>query len=110
MLGLDQHIEGFRRGPILLNTSFGAQLLSFRTCMGPALSKLHTVRELAELLIIENHTLLSRFPDVCTCIHFFLTLPVTVATSERSFSKLKFIKNYLRSTMLVERLSGLANL
>ncbi|KAG5266313.1 hypothetical protein AALO_G00229580, partial [Alosa alosa] len=38
----------------------------------------------------------------------FLTLPVTVATSERSFSKLKTIKNHLRSTVGQERLSGFA--
>lgn len=37
-----------------------------------------------------------------------LTLPVSVATGERSFSKLKLIKNFLRSTMLQERLSNLA--
>ena len=29
----------------------------------------------------------------------FPTLPVTVATAERSFSKLRFIKNFLRSTI-----------
>ena len=42
----------------------------------------------------------------------FLTLPVTVtvATYERSFSKLKLVKNYLRSTMSEERLSDLAML
>lgn len=34
-----------------------------------------------------------------------LTLPVTVAQAERSFSKLKLIKSYLRSQ---ERLTGLA--
>jgi hAT family C-terminal dimerisation region len=39
-----------------------------------------------------------------------LTLPVTSATCERSFSKLKLIKNYLRSTMSAERLSDLAML
>jgi len=39
-----------------------------------------------------------------------LTLPVTVATCERSFSKLKFVKNYLRSTMSEERLTDLAML
>jgi hAT family C-terminal dimerisation region len=39
-----------------------------------------------------------------------LTLPVTVATCEQSFSKLKLIKNYLRSTMSAERLSDLAML
>ena len=37
-----------------------------------------------------------------------LMLPVTVATCERSFSKLKLIKNYQRSTMSEERLYDLA--
>jgi hypothetical protein len=40
--------------------------------------------------------------------YILLTLPVTVAASERSFSKLKLIKNYLRSSMGQTRLSGLA--
>jgi len=35
-------------------------------------------------------------------------LPVTTSSSERSFSALKFIKNYLRSTVTDERLNGLA--
>ena len=35
---------------------------------------------------------------------FMLTLPITVSSSERSFSKLKLIKNYLRSTMSNDRL------
>ena len=39
-----------------------------------------------------------------------MTIPVTVATAERSFSKLKLIKTYLRSSMGQERLSGLAAL
>ena len=38
------------------------------------------------------------------------TLPVTTATGERSFSSLKFIKNYLRSTMGEDRLNGMAHL
>jgi hypothetical protein len=53
-------------------------------------------------------SLATSLPDVCTAYLLFLTLPVTVATAERSFSKLKLIKNYLRSTMLQDRLSGLA--
>lgn len=35
-------------------------------------------------------------------------MPVTTATCERSFRKLKLIRNYLRSTMGQERLSNLA--
>jgi hypothetical protein len=37
-------------------------------------------------------------------------MPVTVASAERSFSKLKLLKKYLRSTMSQERLNGLATL
>ena len=37
-----------------------------------------------------------------------MTIPVTVATAERSFFKLKLIKNFLQSFMSQERLSDLA--
>ncbi|GFV81056.1 hypothetical protein TNCV_2270401 [Trichonephila clavipes] len=37
-----------------------------------------------------------------------LTVPVSTASAEKSFSKLKLIKTYLRSTMSQERLSALS--
>lgn len=37
----------------------------------------------------------------------YLTLRVTVATAKRSFSKLKLMKNYLRSTMCEKISNGL---
>ena len=46
----------------------------------------------------------SEFSDLT----LFLILLVTVATAERSFSKLKILKNYLRNTMTEDRLSELA--
>ena len=48
------------------------------------------------------------FPDLLRLIHIALTVPVTSATAERSFSALKRIKSYLRSTMGQERLSHIA--
>ncbi|XP_060866247.1 uncharacterized protein LOC132941980 [Metopolophium dirhodum] len=41
-------------------------------------------------------------------VRIMLTIPVSTASAERSFSKLKIIKNYLRNTMTQERLSALA--
>ena len=48
------------------------------------------------------------YPNVSVAYRILLTVPVTVALAERSFSKLKLLKNCLRSTMLQERLNGLA--
>jgi len=49
-------------------------------------------------------------PSILTLLHSFATLPVTTSTTERSFSALKYIKNYLRYTMNENRLNGFAYL
>ncbi|XP_058779656.1 uncharacterized protein LOC131653487 [Vicia villosa] len=48
------------------------------------------------------------FPNTLIAYRILLTIPVIVASAERSFSKLKLLKSYLRSTILLERLNGLA--
>lgn len=60
------------------------------------------------LSYIYSNNLISSFPNISTALRIYLTLPVTVAEGERSFSKLKLIKNYLRSTMTQDRLTNLA--
>lgn len=47
------------------------------------------------------------FPNIAIALRILLTLPITTASAERSFSKLKIIKNYLRTIMVQDRLSDL---
>ena len=58
--------------------------------------------------IMEFARIMDMFPNVLVAYKILLTIPVTVASAERSFSKLKLLKTYLRSTMTQERLNGLA--
>jgi hypothetical protein len=48
------------------------------------------------------------YPNAIIAYRILLTIPVTVASAERSFSKLKLLKSYMHSTMTQERLNGLA--
>jgi hAT family C-terminal dimerisation region len=48
------------------------------------------------------------FSDIISCFHLALTLPVSSATAERSFSAMRRIKAHLRASMSDSRLSSLA--
>ncbi|XP_026458454.1 uncharacterized protein LOC113358959 [Papaver somniferum] len=48
------------------------------------------------------------FPITSIAYKVLLAIPVTVASAERSFSKLNILKSFLRTTMAQERLNGLA--
>jgi hypothetical protein len=53
------------------------------------------------------HEHINIFPTVCKAYQLLLTSPVSVAKDERTFSKLKIVKNCLRSTMTDTRLNDL---
>jgi hypothetical protein len=48
------------------------------------------------------------YPDVYAALRIILSLPATTAEAERSFSTMRRLKSWLRSTMTSERLSHLA--
>lgn len=64
-----------------------------------------SAREL--LLCIKKRKLQTIFPNVDVALRLYLTLPVTNASGERSFSKLKLVKNRLRSTIVQQKLNNL---
>jgi hypothetical protein len=67
-------------------------------------------REMTAMEIFEFVMESDCYPSTSIAYRILFTMPVTVASAERSFSKLKLLKNYLRSTMSQERLNGLTTL
>ncbi|GFW13179.1 transposable element Tcb1 transposase [Trichonephila clavipes] len=49
-------------------------------------------------------------PNLGIVLRILLTLPISVVSGERSFSKLKLIKKFLRSTTTEDRLNGLTTI
>ena len=69
---------------------------------------LKTTSLLKHITFLHDKDLSEIYLNFWTALRIALTVPVTVAQAERSFSKLKLIKTYLRSTMSQEWLTGLA--
>ncbi|XP_059140975.1 uncharacterized protein LOC131928846 [Physella acuta] len=65
-----------------------------------------TVNSILKFMIAND--LCSMYPNLATLYRIFLTLPISSAGAERSFSRLKLLKTYIRSTMNEDRLSSLA--
>ena len=63
---------------------------------------------MSPLEILELVKAVDCYLNVSIAYRILLTMSVTVASVERSFSKLKLLKSYLRSSMSQERLNDLA--
>ena len=66
-----------------------------------------TLQPLQLLNALQRTNLTSLFSNLCIALRIFLTIPATLPSAERSFSALKRIKTFLRSTMCQNRLSSL---
>ncbi|XP_065645369.1 zinc finger MYM-type protein 1-like [Hydra vulgaris] len=89
-------------------SDFQSEIASFKYQAAAMMGNFEKSCPIDILLLIHNYSLTNAYPITAIAIRIFLTIPVTVATCERSFSKLKLIKNYMRSTMGQERFSSLA--
>ena len=65
---------------------------------------------LSAVEIFEHIRVVDCYPNASIAYIILFTVFVTVASTERSFSKLKLLNNYLRSAMSQERLNGLTPL
>lgn len=66
-----------------------------------------TVFDIKEFFCTLTDSQKSLLSEVCKVVKLILIMPATNATSERSFSALRRVKSYLRSTMSQQRLNNL---
>lgn len=69
-----------------------------------------TIQNIVQLFRDMKPASLAMFSHVVTVVKLILVMPATNATSERSFSALRRLKTYLRSTMAQARLNHLLTL
>lgn len=91
---------------IAISVTVAAVAKSFRREFAEEIKNCESVKDVLTVLVSSD--VLSSMPELGTACILFCTLPVTVASAERSFSKLKLIKSYLRSSIAQERLDSLA--
>ena len=94
------------------NTNFSAELQQFHSYVrhkSIATTNVKTRFSHAELYkIIVEDNIECAFPNVDIGFRIFLTLMVKNCSAERSFSRLKYIKNPMRTTMQQDRLDALS--
>ena len=64
------------------------------------------MRDICTCLTSSYPTLHEVFSEVLTLTRLFLVIPATSATAERSFSTMRRLQTYIRSTMTTERLNS----
>ena len=106
-----EHLEELQRscfGTDIDCRRLGHQLHHVHDAVRTALPEVRQVTNIVIMYEAFNKTPVTKtLPgEVHKLLRLFLTLPVASATSERTFSLLQRLKNYLRSTMKQDRLNN----
>jgi hypothetical protein len=72
-----------------ISRSFSIEILSVSSALRDKIKQVYSIREEADLLLIENHSVSASLSEVCTALLSFLTIPVMAASTESSFSNLE---------------------
>ena len=85
----------------LLHTQLGIM-----ACNLPEMSEKYCFSDILESIKKLSNAQKALLSEVCILVSLILVMPATNAVSERSFSSLRRVKNYLRSTMTQVRLNN----
>ena len=83
------------------------EMLSAEVSVATNMFKLNKNVSCPSDVLLHLESMRSAFPNLLLFTNVILTIPVSSANAERSFSTLKRVKTYLRSTMLEPRLNNL---
>ena len=64
---------------------FPSQTLPIKMSFRVRIAHLKSAKQMASFLIVENVSLATTYPDVCTAYMMHMAVPVTVATAEKFF-------------------------
>lgn len=92
----------------IIGPNFSLQFLNVYHLILPQLMETWSIRQLCKEIITKFGVLERDLTEVYTAMLLFHTIPVTSAAAERSFSKLKIIKNHLRNSIRQDRLRYLS--
>lgn len=87
--------------------AISSEILSFKQHAISIFPNIKSASILDVLKLIHNYSLTESYPNLEVASRIFLTIPVTVGSCERSFNKLRLIKNYLKSSLSQEKLSNM---
>lgn len=89
-----------------ISTDIIRQILCLKSMFNDTLKTKCDIKDLLQCIL--DNDVASTYNDILSACIIFITLPVTVAAAERSFSKLKIIKNYLRNSISQDRLTNIS--
>jgi hypothetical protein len=89
-----------------ISTDIIRQILCLKSMFNDTLKTKFDIKDLLQCIL--DNDVASTYNDILSACIIFITLPVTVAAAERSFSKLKIIKNYLRNSISQDHLTNIS--
>ncbi|XP_050066296.1 zinc finger MYM-type protein 1-like [Aphis gossypii] len=91
-----------------IEKAFSKECIHFKSYLESSNKQMNCISPLQMCKLLREDTLTDVYPNIDIALRIYVCTPISNCTTERSFSCLKRIKNYLRSTMGTKKLNSLA--
>ncbi|XP_050064885.1 52 kDa repressor of the inhibitor of the protein kinase-like [Aphis gossypii] len=91
-----------------IEKAFSTECIHFKSYLESSNKQINCIFPLQMCKLLREDSLTDVYPNIDIALRIYVYTPISNCTTERSFSCLKRIKNYLRSTMGTTKLNSLA--